>query len=264
VLPPEEDLAWTPPPPGSRLRGWLTLPFAALAAFLIAGLAALELLLLPGRFRRRRVAWIHFWGRTLFAMMGIRLEVHGRENLPEDVPLLLLFDHVGLVDMMVLACLWNERSTVVHKREFHRIPVLGFVMKRLDLVAIDRSNRAEAIRALERVAEIVRERRAWVWMAPEGTRSRDGRLGPFKMGPFHLAVATHAPIVPVLLRGIEVVNPGGGLQVRSGTIRVDFLHPIPTDGYDQDHVRDLADRVRRVFLRWLPDRCSDEGTAAAA
>lgn len=244
--------AWTPPPRGSALRAALAFPFALLAAFGIALGLLLFLLVAPAAGRRRHVAWVHAWGRVVMAIFGVRVELGGIEHLRNPGAALLMFNHVSLLDMMVLATFWDHGCTVIYKREFHRVPVIGAVMRRLGLIPIDRGDRERAVESLRAAAASVRERGVKVFLAPEGTRSRRGGLQEFKLGPFHLAAQTGAPIVPCVMRGIETLNPVGSLLIRSGTVRVDFLPPIPTAGWREDEARERADQVRAVFLRLLP------------
>lgn len=243
---------WIPPPRGSLVRALIAFPLAFLAAFLLAGALLIYFLLLPGRARRCNAAWVRAWGRVILAIFGVRLEVGGREHRFAPGAAIILFNHVSLLDLMVLATLWDEGCTVIYKREFHRIPVIGSVMKRLRMIPIDRSDRERAVASLHAAAEEVRARGVKVFMAPEGTRSRAGGLQEFKLGPFHLAADTGAPVVPCVMRGIERLNPVGSWLIRSGGVRVDFLPPIPTSGWSEDQVHARAQEVRALFLRYLP------------
>ena len=89
-------------------------------------------------------------------------------------------------------------------------------------------------------------------MAPEGTRSRRGGLQPFKKGPFHVAIATRAPVYPTIWRGIEALNPMGSWLIRSGEIRADCLAPIDTSTWTAETIEDHISETRDVFLRYLP------------
>lgn len=243
---------WIPPPRGSALRAALALPVAMLAAFGIAfGLLAF-LLVAPAAARRRHVGWVHAWGRSILKIFGVRLVFHGLDRLREPGAKLVMFNHVSLLDLMVLATVWDRDCTVVYKREFHRVPIIGAVMRRLDLIPIDRGDRERAVESLREAAAMVRSRGARVFLAPEGTRSRRGGLQEFKLGPFHLAAQTGAPILPCVMRGIEPLNPVGSWLIRAGTVRVDFLPPIPTAAWTEDGAREHAEAVRAEFLRLLP------------
>ncbi len=255
---------WTPPPRGSALRAALCYPLAALLAFLIAGAVMLMMIFAPAAFQPRRAAWVRAWGKALLWILGVRLEVGGAERRAAPGPAILLFNHASLLDLMVLATQWGEDATVVYKREFHRIPVIGFVMRRLGLIAIDRADRERAVASLQTAAALVQERGAKVFMAPEGTRSRRGGLQQFKLGPFHLAIETGAPLLPVLLRGVERLAPMRGWLIRSGTVRLDYLQPIDAVGWRAEDVRRHADEVRAVFLRYLPAAQERQTEDAAA
>ena len=100
-------------------------------------------------------------------------------------------------------------------------------------------------------ARRIRETESTLMMAPEGTRSRKGGLQEFKLGAFHLAIETGAPVIPLVMRGIEQVSPMGSLLVRPGRVRVDYLAPISPANWTPETVRDHARDVRAEFLRYL-------------
>jgi putative phosphoserine phosphatase/1-acylglycerol-3-phosphate O-acyltransferase len=225
---------------------------AFFVAFAIAGCLMLLFLVAPAYARKRQTAWVHAWGRTILAIFGVKVEVHGARQRTAPGAALIFFNHVSLLDLMVLSTEWADDATVVYKQEFHRVPVIGSVMKRLDLIPIDRTDREAAVASMRAAARQVQERGAKVFIAPEGTRSRRGGLQEFKLGPFHLAAETGAPIVPAVLRGIGALNPVGSWLIRAGTVRLDYLEPIPTSGWRAEDVRARAEEVREVFLRYLP------------
>ena len=243
---------WTPPPPGWRLRGILLLLPAVLFAFSYVFLLILVLLLLPGWSRRHRTGLIRAWGRSLLWLFGVKLELHGLEN--RDIPgaKILATNHVSLLDLMVYSAAWADNGTVIYKKEFGKIPLIGRCMRLLGFVAVDRRNPEAARKSMAEAAEGIRERGLAVWIAPEGTRSRQGGLQEFKMGAFHLALQTGAPIVPTIMRGVSEVNPMGSLIVRPGTVRVDFLAPVFPNGWTRATLRRNSRDLRAVFLQYLP------------
>lgn len=237
---------------GTRWRALAVFLPAAVFLFGYALYGTIYAVLAPRRFRRRESAVFQRWGRTALWLVGVRLEIRGAEHRPESGPVIVMFNHVSLFDLFVLAALWPRRGVVLYKREFHRIPVIGAALRATGMIPVDRGNREAAIRSVEEAARRAREEGATVLIAPEGTRSRRGGLQEFKMGPFHLATATGAPIVPMIMRGIEQVMPFGSLLPRTGAVRVDYLPPIPTSGWTRDEVRDRARELRELFLRYLP------------
>ncbi len=251
----EAMLAGDPAPwdarPGSRLRGFLLFPLAAGYAFGYALIGSLWANILPSSFQRHRTAIIHGWGKGLLRILGIRLVVHGAENLG-PAPRIVVFNHVSLLDLMVLTAMWPEHCTVLYKREFHRIPVLGRAMRAALFIPVDRGNREAAQRSIAAATAKVREEGWSILIAPEGTRSRQGGLQPFKMGPFHLAIQTRAPVVPMIFRGIDQVLPMGRLVPRTGAVRVDVLEPVDTREWRSQDVRERADEIREIFLRYVP------------
>jgi 1-acyl-sn-glycerol-3-phosphate acyltransferase len=238
-----------PERPGCRLRAALCLPAAVLCAFGLAGALMLMQLLAPRWIRPRQAAWVRAWGRSILAIF--RVLVRGGERRSAPGAALVFVHHVGLLDLMVLATQWGPDATVIYKKEFHRVPVIGFVMRRLGMIPINREDRESAVASIAAAAELVRARQCKLFLAPEGTRSRGARLQEFKLGGFHLAAATGAPIQPALMRGLEELNPRGSWLIRSGTVRLDYLEPIPTAGWTSEDAREHAERVRGVFLRHL-------------
>ncbi len=234
------------------MRGWIALPFALLFAFPVAAGVGLWAALFPRHFRPRMKGTIQFWGRMLLRLLGVRLIEEGRENLAGGGQILMT-NHVSVFDLLIYASIWPEGGTVIYKQEFHRIPIIGRTMRALGFIAIDRSNRAAGKASLERAAQRVREDGATIMIAPEGTRSRHGRLLPFKKGPFHLALATRAPVVVGIMQGVEQVSPDGSWVARPGTVRVRFLPPVPTEDWSSSQLNEHMNQVRGLFLEHLEE-----------
>lgn len=248
----EAPAHWEPPPPGGRLRGALLLVPMAVLLVSWAALVGIAAALLRGPFRRRVAPLARLWGRFALAAFGVRLETGGREFIEGAAARIVLFNHVSLLDVFVLAATCPDRPVFVYKREFHRIPGVGLALRTLGMIPIDRRDRESAIASLRAAGERIRRRGETVLMAPEGTRSRVGGLLPFKLGPFHLAIETRVPVVPMIQRGIAEVMPMGTLLIRPGVVRVDWLPPIDTSGWSRERVREHAEEVRALFLRYLP------------
>jgi 1-acyl-sn-glycerol-3-phosphate acyltransferase len=238
---------------GSRLRGFVALPLVLLATLLYLVAHAPFVLLAPDWVAARRRASLRSWGRTLLWIVGIRLEVHGAEHLPDEGPALVLFTHQSLVDLALISALWPARGTVVYKREFHAIPLMGRTMRAMGMTPIDRSQREAAVRSLDEVVRAMNERDTVAMLAPEGTRSRLNGLMPFKRGPFHVALDTGAPLIPMVFRGVRQVMPFGRWIARPGTVRVDYLSPTDTREWSAETLDQHIDDVRARFLELVPD-----------
>lgn len=217
------------------------------------GLAVVLVLVLTlGRLRRRLIAVAGpIWGRPILAAAGVRLRVQGREHLEGRTPRVVLLNHSSSLDLWIGSSLVPPGSTVLAKRELRRVPLLGQAFRLLGVVFVDRGDPAQARAAVEALGEDVRRERLTVWVAPEGTRSRTGALGSFKLGGFRLARACEVPLVPVVLHGAFARMPAGGWSVSPGEVVVDVRAPreIPA-GAD---LRAYADAMEADYARWLTD-----------
>jgi 1-acyl-sn-glycerol-3-phosphate acyltransferase len=143
-------------------------------------------------------------------------------------------NHVSNLDPPVLIPAIPQRVSVMAKRELFRIPVLGRAMRMASLVPIDRSNKETAIASVRAAGEVLRSGISMV-VFPEGTRSPDGRLLPFKKGPFYMALESGVPIVPVTILGTQSLMPKGKSVARPGTATLILHPPIETAAFtDRD------------------------------
>ena len=252
---------FSPPPAGGRLRAALVFLPIFLWTICAATLIALLALVARSWTRRRLQGLVRLWGRVPLAMAGVRVDLHGREHLEAPGPKLFLFNHVSTLDLLLLGAYAPPSPCVAYKREFRSIPGIGWALIALGMIEIDRSDAERAIESLSRAGERLQAEELTLMMAPEGTRSRKGGLQQFKKGPFHVAIATRAPIYPIIWRGIEAVNPMGSWLIRSGEIRADCLPPIDTSRWETETIEAHVADTRAVFLRYLPpERTSDADT----
>jgi 1-acyl-sn-glycerol-3-phosphate acyltransferase len=141
------------------------------------------------------------------------------------------------------------RYTWIAKSELRRIPLFGLAAQAAGIVFIDRDNRKSAFESYKVAAEEVKRGRS-VIICPEGTRGRDYHLRPFKKGPFVLAIASQAPVIPTLLYGTREVMPKGSFRIRGGAVHIHFLEPVPSEGLDYE------DRTKLMEIVW--GRMADE------
>lgn len=194
----------------------------------------------------RSAVWIAFTGVRI---AGVRCKIVGN-MLPDPAQqYIYMSNHVSNLDPPVLIPLLPRRVSIMVKKELFRVPILGRAMLLADCVPIDRQNRESAIASV-RDAEAVVRRGHDMMVYPEGTRSRDGRLLPFKKGPFYMAMETGVPIIPVTLLGTETLWPKGTFFVTPGEATLVFHPPVfPSQYADRD---ELVAAVRDAIASALP------------
>ena len=182
---------------------------------------------------------------------GIRVQAEFRAALSPARPCIFLSNHVSNLDPPVLFPLLPGRATAFLKRSLMKIPVLGYGMRLADFIPVDRDGRVEsAVESVDTAARVLASG-VHILSFVEGTRSRDGRLQPFKKGPFYLAENTGAPVVPVSVFGTETMMKKGSLRIYPGTAHVIFHAPLlPRDYATRE---DLMAAVRDTIASGLPE-----------
>ena len=191
------------------------------------------------------------WARVALALSSTPVELRGAEHLPEG-PCILMSNHQSNFDILSLIAALPGRIYWIAKKELFDIPVFGPSIRRGGYIPLDRSDGRKALQSMENAAAIIREGKSVV-MFPEGTRSRDGRLLPFKRGGFMLAVRAGVPVIPVTINGSGKVNPGGQITLYPGSISL-TLHPQVTipDGMKKTEAEEwLTEKVRSVISSGL-------------
>ena len=184
-----------------------------------------------------------YWSRIALWAAGVRVVLHGAEDLHQLKPRVFVSNHVSWYDIFTLLAIL-PRYRFVAKAELFKIPLFGPAARLAGTIPIQRENRKAAFQAYEEAANEIRGG-ASVVVCPEGTRGESYALRPFKKGPFVLAIAAGAPVVPLVVFGTREVQPKGSFQIRSGTVHVHFLEEIPTTGLQYDDRDRLADECWR-------------------
>jgi 1-acyl-sn-glycerol-3-phosphate acyltransferase len=201
------------------------------------------------------------WSRLLLATARVRVTVTfhaaggalgaASGTLAPDRPYVFAANHASSVDIWALFVALPVNFRFIAKKQLGHIPLFGWAMAAGRFIFIDRQNPAAARRSIARAADRIRSGTS-VAIFPEGTRTRDGTLGPFKKGGVHLAAEAGVPIVPIAIRGSRAIMPRGSFFLRRGTVHVDVGEPIATAGAHSPAERTaLVGQIRDAIARML-------------
>jgi len=192
-------------------------------------------------------ALARFWSLWLLRVARIRLAVTGLDQVPAAGPVIYMGNHQGNFDIGALTLAIPRRFSWVAKEELFRVPIFGSAMRRAGYIPLDRSDGRKALKSMKLAAERIAAGSSVV-IFPEGTRTKDGSLLPFKRGAFLLAAKAGVPIVPFTINGSMQINPRNRLELNPGTISVSFAVPIQAAGVPES---ELMGRVREAIAARL-------------
>jgi len=248
-------------------RGWPVLRFSSRSGAspvsqvrTVAGIASMVPVaagaLGVGLLTRNKRTGVNFFtsvfGRTLLATIGINLNVLGKENLTAKRPAVFIFNHRNQADPLIAGSLVNDNFTSVGKKELEGDPIVGTIGKILDAAFIDRDDPQKAVEGLRKVEDLARKGLS-ILIAPEGTRLDTIEVGPFKKGPFRIAMSAGIPIVPIVIRNAEVIAARDSSTFNPGTVDVIVYPPIPVDDWTHDNLNERIAEVRQLYLDTLKD-----------
>ncbi|HYH84073.1 MAG TPA: lysophospholipid acyltransferase family protein [Pyrinomonadaceae bacterium] len=188
------------------------------------------------------------WSRMIVRTVCVRVRVHGAENMREGESYVFLSTHQSYMDIPVMLGYLPAQLRIAAKREVFQIPFLGWHMRRGGHISINRGSTQEAVESLRRASREIRPGVS-VFLYPEGTRTRDGSLQPFKKGGFKFALQTGLSIVPVTIVGTRRVLPRDSIIFRPDTVDMHLDAPIPTAGLDDRDLPALMQTVRDAMTK---------------
>ncbi len=191
------------------------------------------------------------WGKVGLWICSIKLDVEGRENLYKKFPAIFIANHQSLLDVYIFPALLPKKIFVIGKKELLKYPFLGWIFYLTGQIPVDRSNHIQAMRSMEKVYNKIKNQGYGVFFCPEGTRSFDGKLLPFKRGAFHLALQTKLPLVPIIMFGADKFMKRGTLKINTGTLKVKILPPIETSHWKQENLNPHIQDVWNLFSQEL-------------
>jgi 1-acyl-sn-glycerol-3-phosphate acyltransferase len=235
------------------MRTVLTVIAVAVATILLAPVVIVARLLGLHEGEHGVAQWcMRTWARTMCVAAGVEVVVHHPERIVAGRGAVYACNHVSWFDVFAIASVL-PRYTFIAKSELRKLPLFGYGAESAGVVFLARDNRKAAFESYKDAAKEVTAGKNVV-VFPEGTRGHDYALRPFKKGPFVLAIAAQAPVVPVLVYGAREVMPKGSFFVRSASVHVHFLEPVETAGLDYERRHDL---MRTVWGR-IADCLRDE------
>ncbi|QSQ15200.1 lysophospholipid acyltransferase family protein [Myxococcus landrumensis] len=196
-----------------------------------------------------RGLWVvrRLWSPVLVWAGGGKLEVLGQENVDPNRPTIYVANHQSTIDIPAHFMAVPVPFRYVAKEQLKWVPLIGWYLALGGHVFINRSNRSKAIASLDAAAKKIRGGTS-IFLYPEGTRSEDGRVLPFKKGPFALALKARVPVCPVTIEGSGKLMPKDSWNITPGPIRVKIGKPIDTTQFDEDDREGLARAVRDVII----------------
>ncbi len=230
---------------------------AGIASMVPIAAGALGLGLLTRNKRTGVNFFTSMFSRTLLDTVGINLQVLGKDNLTAQRPAVFIFNHRNQADPLIAGRLVNDNFTTVGKKELQNDPVVGTIGRILDAAFIDRDDPKKAVEGLRKVEELGRKGLS-ILIAPEGTRLDTNEVGPFKKGPFRIAMSVGIPIVPIVFRNAEVIAARDSSTFNPGTVDVVVYPPIPVDDWTQENMTERIEEVRQLYLDTLKDWPHDE------
>ncbi len=204
------------------------------------------------RFLYRVAMWSAWTGVRL---TGIRVQTVGLDHLDVKRTYVFMSNHVSNIDPPIMVPLIPRRTSVMVKKELFDYPILGKTMRLGSLVPVDRGNNEAGIAAVRAAAAVLRQG-VNMMIYIEGHRSFDGKLLPFKKGPFYLAMECGVPVVPVTIAGSHQVMPKGRFAIKPGTVTVIFHTPIEPQDFGSREC--LMKKVRRAINSGLPEEYQEE------
>ncbi|HEY3275323.1 MAG TPA: lysophospholipid acyltransferase family protein [Syntrophorhabdaceae bacterium] len=184
-----------------------------------------------------------FWAKSLLSVWGVRITVRGLENIPTP-PFIFMCNHQSALDIYTLIAGLPLAFKWLAKRELFRIPFIGWAMTRAGYISIDRENPREALKAIDDAGRKIRQGMVII-IFPEGTRSEDGQLLPFKQGVFNLAQRARVPIVPVGIEGTSRLQPKGSfIPKEKGIVYINIGEPVEVGSKGSAEKARLMSEVR--------------------
>lgn len=231
--------------------------------FWLAALPVAALLGIPWTYLTKDISFL-YWGCMRAAYTGVRIagvkvNVVGLEKIDPARNYIFMSNHISNLDPPITLPLIPRRTSVMVKKELFKVPILGSIMRIGSLVPVDRGNRDAGISAVRDAVKAIREEGLNMTIYVEGHRSFDGKLLPFKKGPFYLAEECQVPIVPITISGTEAVMPKARFAIQPGLVTVQFHDAIEPSDFGPREC--LIAKVRAAINSGLPEELREKAAS---
>ncbi|MGB0716485.1 MAG: lysophospholipid acyltransferase family protein [Phycisphaerae bacterium] len=242
------------------LRFLLAMIFAGVATVFPGSIAGI----VSDRFPKVRLMVTKFWAKGILWMAGVSLRVEGLEHIAGTKAMYFVGNHQSSLDIPLLFSALPYQVRFMAKDALFRIPVFGWIIRRCGHVPVDRSSARRTLATLHRMLKASHREPFAVAVFPEGTRSTDGVLLPFRRGALKIGVLTGLPIVPFTIDGSVGVHARGNYHASAGKVRLVFHEPVLPEEASQLSPQELHDRVYQAISSALPSSCLPAGEPTAA
>ncbi|XP_061342285.1 1-acyl-sn-glycerol-3-phosphate acyltransferase-like [Gastrolobium bilobum] len=244
-----DDDGWVP-----TIISWIRIVICFVSMMVTTFIWALIMVVfIPWPYARVRQGNIygHVTGRMLMWILGNPIKIEGAEYSNERA--IYISNHASPIDIFLIMWLTPTGTVGIAKKEIIWYPLFGQLYVLANHLRIDRSNPTAAIESMKEAACAVVKNNLSLIIFPEGTRSKNGRLLPFKKGFVHLALQSRLPIVPIVLTGTHLAWKKGSLHVRPAPLTVKYLPPVSTENWKVDKIDDYVKMVHNLYAEHLPE-----------
>jgi 1-acyl-sn-glycerol-3-phosphate acyltransferase len=196
--------------------------------------------------------WLRRTSKLFLRFAGVKvISVEGAEHIQQGEPYILAPNHVNFLDPFVYQGYFPYLLRGLEKKENFKIPIWGPWMRAVGQIEVDRENPKKSIESMREVARVLREERTSVMVAPEGTRTPNGKLQPFKRGPFKTSAEAGVSIMPMCSVGLYNINRKGDWRIKSGSVKIVFGKPLGPPAHSIESQKKLSAELRSWMLEQL-------------
>ncbi|MQN01940.1 MAG: 1-acyl-sn-glycerol-3-phosphate acyltransferase [Lachnospiraceae bacterium] len=232
------------------MRTIITLVYIAVFLIISLPVSGIQWLIAPRDKQKRDkmiLCYVQWMFRCVEKLSGSTVTVQGLENIPKDRPVLYIGNHQSFFDIVVTYSRLPGLTGFISKQNVFKVPLLGWLMKRLHCLGIDRSSLRSGLNTvLESIDEI--KHGVSIFIYPEGTRSKDGKVHEFHAGSFKIATKAKCPVVPVAVNGTRDILEYHFPNIKKSHVTLTFGEPIETRDMSREEIKELPNRVRDQII----------------